>query len=157
MMRNFYLKITVMKKIFLLIFLSGFYFSIFAQISTLKPTHVAWNANKTLFSVKEAALQGVQIADSISLIIYIDAKLIKPDENLSFDFNWYRYGGTRKYLMDSYKLDCTKNNLKDNSYILSATKKNLQKGLWEVEIINKTDNMNVEFGGITKFQILIKE
>lgn len=129
------------------------------NISKLVPIQVIWNTGYDKITLKKASNFGIEQPDSLTLEVFFDVETIKKysAEELKFEYKWYYYLSTKKRLMDTQQVTLNTSNIsEEDSFLLSSTRKTLNKGWWEVQIIALTDNGLIELGDITQFQIFIK-
>ena len=127
-----------------------------------------WLANNKQVSL-DSAKRGISTPDSLTLVLILDEKNIAElqKKELSFEFQWYSFGATRRYLNNSLikKLEFPiapppSKNQKINTIALETklicVRKNLKPGWWEVQIISYSDNGLLSVKNSTQFQILLK-
>ncbi len=153
-------KIIQLKNFFFLIS----FFLVFAQNkafsqSIIIPEKVQWRADRTEVSLKTGFDVGIDAPKSLTLELIFSNELLKeiPKDKLSFEFRWFHYYSTRKDFMDSYTIPYDKDKPETgNFFTISSTRKNITRGWWEVQVISKLDEKEVQYKELKKFQIYIK-
>jgi len=148
-----------LKKISLSLFIIIIFgFKLQAQ-SKLVPSHVNWKADDISVSLKSATEVGVSIPTKLSIELSFDRAILKdiPKEQITFEFKWFYYYVTNKAFMDSYKITYDKATIEaENQFKFISSRKNINSGWWEVQVIASIDGKEVTFDKISKFQIYIK-
>ena len=158
---KFFLRVTKLLCVFM--FLTNLYshaqvYSKRQLISQIKSDKVFWIAGTDTISLEKGKKEGNKIPDSLTIVVNLDSVSLKIFNKPAylFEFKWYRWGPTEKYLKsvttDTLKYAELKKN-KSKEFTVSSTKTVLTSGWWEVNIVSKADNGYLNIDKKFEFQI----
>lgn len=133
--------------------------SAFAQFDTnysrIKPQEVYWTVKINKITLKQGFDEGIDKPKVLDLVMVLDKNTLTDIkmEDVSFEFQWYRWGPTKKYL----KKSSTEKIYQDGDKLcIKSSAENLSNGWWEVNVICYFDSGFMKFKEKIQYQILIR-
>ncbi len=159
-----YLQYSFVPKFLILLLCTSLFFAFKGlsqdKFSTIKINQVQWFTEKDTLNLAQAADKGLNYpVRKLGILFELDAKSLKNlnKENFTFEFKWYRYGPTRRYLTDSFIKEIKLKNINNKNVIpLFVSRGNIKRGWWEIEVVSYADNGFLRFKNKKQFQILVK-